>query len=176
MRVIEIDHPATQAEKLRRLARAGITPPDGVQFVSADFAEIPLLEVLGKSRFDLRKPAVFAWLGVIPYLERDAVEATFRAISSLAPQTMVAFDYGIPREALSRVGRVVFDRMAARVAAAGEPWKTFFKPDDLRSTLTEAGYSRVDDLDAAEINRLYFSDRKDGLRVGEAAHIAKATV
>jgi methyltransferase (TIGR00027 family) len=176
VRLLEIDHPATQAEKRRRLAAAGITVPDSVEFIAADLAETPLLDVLRDSRFDPREPAVFAWLGVIPYLERRAVEATFRAISSLGPRNVVVFDYGVPRELLGFIGRIVFDRMAARVAAAGEPWKTFFRPDELDAMLRDAGYTAVEDLNAAEINKRYFSGRRDKLRVGEAAHLAKASV
>ena len=104
------------------------------------------------------------------------MEATLRDICSFGRGNVVVFDYGLPREALGLVSRIVFDRMAARVAAIGEPWKTFFLPEQLRSTLEKIGFTEIEDLAANEINARYFNDRTDGLRVGEAAHLAKAIV
>ena len=42
LRVFEVDHPATQAWKRRRLADAAIAVPDGVRFVAVDFQADPL--------------------------------------------------------------------------------------------------------------------------------------
>ena len=86
------------------------------------------------------------------------------------------FDYGIPRESMGRASQVVFDRMAVRVAAIGEPWKTFFLPERLRAMLERIGFTETEDLGAKEINARYFANRSDGLQVGEAAHLVKATV
>jgi methyltransferase (TIGR00027 family) len=38
LRVVEVDHPATQAWKRQRLAEAGLAVPDGVTFVATDFS------------------------------------------------------------------------------------------------------------------------------------------
>lgn len=45
------------------------------------------------SGFDPAKPALFLWEGVIPYLDREAVETTLRKIASTARGSVVAFDY-----------------------------------------------------------------------------------
>jgi O-methyltransferase involved in polyketide biosynthesis len=47
--------------------------PDDVTFVAIDFATTSLADAL---RID--GPAFFSWLGVVPYLERDAIETTLR--------------------------------------------------------------------------------------------------
>ena len=176
IRVFEIDHPATQAEKRRRLAASGIELADNVSLIPADLSARSLGEALASSVFEPGKPAVFAWLGVIPYLELPAIEATFRYVASLPSETEIVFDYGLPRRSLSFLGRLVFDRMASRVAAIGEPWKTFFTPDDLLRLLHSVGFRAVEDLGASEINARYFAGRSDRLRVGEAGRIAKAVV
>jgi methyltransferase (TIGR00027 family) len=176
LRVFEIDHPSTQAVKRQRLTSAGIPLPENLSFIAVDLSLCSLREALDASAFDRGQPAVFAWLGVIPYLDIGAVEGTFRDIASLPKGTVVVFDYGLPRENLSVIGRVVFDRMAARVAAIGEPWKTFFTPGSLERMIRSLRYAALEDLDASEINARYFAGRADGLRVGEAAHLAAATV
>jgi len=169
LRVFEVDHPATQAVKRARLAGAGIRIPDDVVFVPVDFATTSLADAL-----DIRGPAFFSWLGVVPYLERDAIEATLRYVASLPAGTAIVFDYGTSPASLSLVGRIVFDRMAKRVAAAGEPWKTFFAPEELAAMLRACGFSQVENWGPAELNARYFAGRADGLRIGEMMQIAKA--
>jgi methyltransferase (TIGR00027 family) len=176
LRVFEVDHPATQAVKRQRLASAGLVAPENLSLISADLSVCSLRDALDTSSFDRGEPAVFAWLGVIPYLEIGVVETTFCDISSLPQGTEIVFDYGLPRERLSFIGRVVFDRMAARVAAVGEPWKTFFTPESLQKTIRSLGFVGLEDLGPSEINARYFADRNDRLRVGEAAHLARAIV
>jgi methyltransferase (TIGR00027 family) len=176
LRVFEVDYPATQQLKRRRIAEAGIDIPQSVTYVEVDFASQSFLDRLVQTGFERDRPAFFSWLGVVPYLELPAITGTLRAIASLPRETTIVFDFGCPRSSLSAIGRVVFDRMSARVAAAGEPWKTFFSPEELLGMLHSAGFSVAEDCAAQELNARYFSARNDGLRVGEMAHIARAIV
>lgn len=174
LRVFEVDHPATQAVKRERLARAGI---DGrVTFVPVDFSRDSLSERLSEAGFDGHAAAFFSWLGVVPYLELDSIRATLSFVGSLARQTAIVFDYGTPPSQLSLAGRLVYERLAKRVAAIGEPWKTFFAPEELLGLLRACGFSRAHDHGPGELNRRYFSGRADGLRIGEMLHIAKGVV
>ncbi|MEA2329405.1 MAG: hypothetical protein QOE68_4364, partial [Thermoanaerobaculia bacterium] len=125
LRVFEVDHPDTQAIKRQRLAFSGIDIPSSLTFVPIDFTTTTLDHALHGAGFDETKPAFFSWLGVVPYLERPAIDATFRYIASLPKKTAVAFDYAIPPESMSWTSRLIFNQMAKRVAALGEPWKTF---------------------------------------------------
>jgi hypothetical protein len=63
----------------------------------------------------------------------------------------------------------VFERMAERVSAAGEPWQTTFVPEELVRDLRALGFTSVEDLGAKEIEARYLRDRKDGLRVAASA-------
>jgi O-methyltransferase involved in polyketide biosynthesis len=66
--------------------------------------------------------------------------------------------------------------MAARAAAAGEPWVTFFEPDELARELDTAGLAVVDDLGPDAAIARYFRDRGDGLRPGSGARLVCAAV
>ena len=55
--------------------------------------------------------------------------------------------------------------MMQRVAAAGEPFRTFFDPAALAERLRAMGFHRLEDLGADEINARYFNNRTDELRV-----------
>lgn len=176
LRVFEVDHPATQALKLRRLVGRGIAIPAGIVHVATDFAEASLSEVLRRAGFNVEAPAVFSWLGVVPYLERPAIDETLRFVGSLPRGSRIVFDYSRPASALGWLSRLVLNRMARRVAAIGEPWKTFFEPEELAALLQSVGLTVMADFGPEELNSRYFAGRTDRLRVGEAMRIVKAIV
>ena len=176
VRVFEVDHPDTQAAKRRRLRDAAIAIPPTTAFVPIDFATTSLDDGLRGSGFDREQPSVFAWLGVVPYLDRDAIVRTLRVIASLPRGTRVIFDYGGAPSTLSWLSRFVLWRLRRRLKAIGEPIKSSFTPAGITALLREAGFSEVEDLNYTELNRRYMANRADGLRVGEAMHIIKGTV
>ena len=176
LRVFEVDHPATQATKRQRLAASGIDIPSSLTFVPIDFAITPLDVALRDAGFDAGAPAFFSWLGVVPYLERVAIDATFRFIGSLPKGTTLVFDYAVSPETLSWTARLIFNQMAKRVAAVGEPWKTFFAPQVLLDDLRRAGFTSAEDFGAEMLNRRYFAGRTDKLKIGGMGHMAMAKV
>lgn len=176
LRVFEVDYPSTQAWKREKLDRAGIAIPESVTFVPLDFESQTLAEGLRGAGFDAGRTAFFSWLGVVPYLRRDAIRATLSFVGSLPAGTAIVFDYGIPPSSLPLLQRAVYRYLARRVAAAGEPFQTFFDPSELAAILREAGFARVEDYGPSEINDRYFSGRADGLRVGSAGRLVHAAV
>src|SRR5450432_3003501 len=72
VRVFEVDYPATQGWKRDRLKQAGLALPASLTFASVDFERQSLAEGLAAAGFRADAPAFFQWLGVVPYLTRDA--------------------------------------------------------------------------------------------------------
>ena len=178
LRVFEVDHPATQSWKRDRLASGGIPLPPSLAFAPIDFERERLADVLSRVGFEKSRPAVFGWLGVVAYLNLDAIFDTLRFVASCAPATTIVFDYSMPPDHLAPRQRQRFDAIAGKAAAAGEPWLTFFEPLDLEVRLRAIGFGEIAHVDADTLNHLYFSSRTDGLRiegVGRFAHIARAT-
>lgn len=165
LRIFEMDHPATQAWKQQRLEQSGIHVPASVTFVAVDFERETLIDRLIATDFDVRIPTFCSWLGVLPYLTHGAAEETLRALGGLAPGSGVAFDYAVPRAALSPAEQAAFDWLAERVASSGEAFQPGFEPADLRALLLQCGYTRVEELDSDAINARYFAGRTDGLMV-----------
>jgi methyltransferase (TIGR00027 family) len=165
LRVFEVDFPATQQWKQSMLDEAQIALPANLTFVPLDFEHRTLAEGLTEAGFNPRLPAFFGWLGVVPYLTLPAVRATLETIAQLPAGTAVAFDYARSPETLSPVGRTAFDGLAARVAAAGEPFQLFFTPATIEAELLRAGFHRFEQLDSGQLNDVYFNDRADGLKL-----------
>jgi methyltransferase (TIGR00027 family) len=167
--VFEVDHPATQGWKRQLLEEAGIEPLGTTTFVAVDFECDDLAKQLADSGFDLGEPAFFSWLGVIPYLTREAFDETLGFLASTARGSGVAFDWCVEPSMLGAEERMAVEALAARVAAAGEPFQLFFRPEDLEASLRAAGFDEIETLGRDEINARYFADRSDGLHVPGAA-------
>jgi methyltransferase (TIGR00027 family) len=165
LRIFEVDHPATQAWKRACLEQSDVHVPEAVTFVPVDFEREELMARLAASGFDAAAPAFCSWLGVLPYLTREAAAGTLRALGALPAGSGVAFDYAVSRESLSPTQRASYDWLAERVARAGEPFRLGFEPAELRRLLLECGFTRVEDLDGEAIGALYFAGRADGLTV-----------
>ena len=114
LRVFEVDYPATQEWKRRRLAAGAIPIPSSLTFAPVDFERQTLPDGLRDAGFDPRKPAFFSWLGVTMYLTREAISSTFRFVASTPPGGGIALDYAIPRSSLGWVGRPVQARPIRR--------------------------------------------------------------
>jgi len=165
LRVFEVDYPATQEWKRRKLANAGIEVPQSVTYAPVDFERQTLSDGLRAAGFVPAQVSFFSWLGVTMYLTDEALNSTFGFIASTPPGGGVAFDYAVPRESLNWMGRLALAAISNRVAAAGEPFRTFFNPHELAERLQRIGFHHLEDLGSDEINARYFKDRTDGLRV-----------
>ena len=176
LRVFEVDHPATQAWKRRRLKAAGVTIPGSLVFAPVDFETQGLAEGLAAAGFDPARPAFVSWLGVVMYLTDEAAFQTLGYVAGLRPGSEIVFDFPVPLSALDPIRRFLFGRLLRRLDAIGEPFRSFFDPADLRRRLLALGFTDVETLGADEVNRLYFAGRKDRLRLLGPGRLARARV
>lgn len=173
LRVFEVDHPATQLWKRERLTRSGLPVPGSLTFAPVDFERDNFLDALAAAGFRADHPTFFLWLGVVPYLTREAVFATLRSIATI-PGAEVVFDYGEPYENLPPARRQYLEAMAARVAALGEPWLSRFDPEDLWRDLRGLGFAEIEDLGFHELRSRFFADLIPPLDDGPGPHAIRA--
>ena len=88
----EIDHPATQRQKLRALSKIGA---ERLHFVAADLSANGLdREALIKNSFDPNQRTFWIAEGLLMYLRPDKISSLMRTLSSLsAPGSQVAFTF-----------------------------------------------------------------------------------
>jgi methyltransferase (TIGR00027 family) len=170
--VWEVDHPASQQDKQERLAEAG-TPPvvaRSVRFAPVDFATDDLGSALEATGHDASVPTTWLWEGVVPYLTRDEVRATVRAVADRsAPGSALVLNYQGPSVKAS-AGRLIARVLNSSVTAS-EPWRSLWKPQKMAALLTEYGLRVVSDEDLLAIaNRLESSMRgRTSLHSGRVA-------
>ena len=176
LEIFEVDQPASQALKRRRLAEAGVRVAGNVHFAAADLRREPLGAALARAGFSGAVPAFFSWLGVTIYLSRDANLATLRAIAtSSAPGSELVFTY-IDQRVLDGRRSPALEQMRTKRAALGEPWLSGFDPTELAAELEPLGLVLLENMNGRELTARYCAGRTGGLSAGVAGHVARVRV
>ena len=150
LEIYEVDHPATQAWKLERLAEAQIAFPPWLIFVPVDFERDEVGEKLAAAGFQQNSPAFFTWLGVVPYLTQDAIGRTLDYLSSIQ-NSEVVFDYMEPPEAFSEELRQIEKARAEQLEKMGERSDSRFEPAGMAAILRSHGFCAIEDINFQEI-------------------------
>jgi methyltransferase (TIGR00027 family) len=178
LEVFEIDHPATQEFKLRRIAELGWKHPAKLNFISIDFTKEDLESVLTRSSsYDTKAKSFFSWLGVTMYLTPDEVFATLRSITNVAPMgSTVVFDY-LDNDAFNQDKlSTEMQRRQEFLRKIGEPMITGFNQSKLADNLISLKFHLHEDLNSVDIEERYFQGRTDGYHASKHGHFACATV
>ncbi|MCB9598229.1 MAG: SAM-dependent methyltransferase [Sandaracinaceae bacterium] len=151
--VFEVDHPATQRLKRRRVA--GLTPcAADLRFVSVDFTREDLAARLGEEGHDASRPTFWIWEGVTMYLPVEASRATLTALAGRsAPGSALAVTYATTDDGLwfARLSGPV--RLAFRVL--GEPLRGMTSPADFAALLESTGWTLRDDTGPPDWRRRF---------------------
>ena len=176
VRIIEVDHPATQVVKLARIAASGVPLPLlDFETVPVDFERENLSEGLARSGFDGTQPAFFAWQGVIYYLTAAAIADTLGHIAArAAPGSELVFDFLLPEFAVQRGRRHVWSLTRAMTTRMGERYISYHTPEQLQTLLDTAGFELVEVQRDHELEARYCAGRRDDLTVMHGFGIARA--
>ena len=136
VRVLEVDHPATQAVKREHLDK--LPPPIGaVEFVSVDFEHQSLRNALVNAKHDAAQPTCWIWEGVVMYLTPAAIRSTLKDVASRSsPGSTIIVNY----HTTMRRGIASLILRALR-----EPVRSAWSPAEMADELKAAGFSVTSD-------------------------------
>jgi methyltransferase (TIGR00027 family) len=175
LQVFEVDHPATQTWKRRRVAELELVVPATLHYAPVDFEKETLIDGLLRTSFNQEAPAFFSWLGVTQYLTQPAILRTLQDIVAVAaPGSELVIQFIAPAEALVDKEAALVTALAEGAARVGEPWLTFFKPVDLEKHLRRIGLEEIVHFGADEASTSYLAERTDGLRLPAYFRMIKA--
>ena len=173
LRIFEVDHPATQAWKRQRLAEVGISVPEPLTFAPIDFERETLAGGLAAVGFRSNERTFFTWLGVVPYLTDEAVLATVGYVAGLKGGAQIVFDYVTAAEFnAEQEGQATHEALSARVASAGEPFRSAFNPARLPAQLRSLGFRTVEDVSGGDLVARYLGRAPSGR--ASTAHVVRA--
>ncbi len=160
--------PSSRYWQRAALAAAGIEIPPNVRFADVDFERETLAHGLARCGVHTAKRTFFSWLGVTQYLTRDSIEATLRTVLSFPKRSEIVFTFAHTASANSK--------LAQGSASAGEPWISYFTPDELGAMLRSLGFSGASFLSREEAERRYYANRTDGFAAPPRVTIVTARV
>lgn len=173
LRVIEVDHPATQRWKRERLAEIGLPLPDFLSFVECDFETTSVTSALHSTAFRAEQPAVVTWMGVVYYLAKETVSRALVELAGLlAPGSAVVLDYQFPLEGLAQRYRDLHGPMSTVLKQFGEPQVNRYLPDEIRDELLGAGFARADLPARSELYARYFKPLASPIPMSERFGVA----
>ncbi len=173
LKVFEVDYPATQAWKRNRLAEIGLAIPESLTFAAIDFESDDLGHGLSTAGFDADSPAFFFWLGVVPYLGREAIAATLRYIAGIR-ESEVVFDYSEPLENYPPDQRAAISALGSYTAEIGEPWLSHFDPHEIAQELSGYGFDSLEDLGTSQLAVRYLGAPTGTPDRGPGGHVLRA--
>jgi methyltransferase (TIGR00027 family) len=139
VRYFELDHPATQGDKAKRL---GSLQRDGERFVLApvDFRQDDVASLLAAAGHDAGAPSLFICEGLLVYLDQPTIARLLGALRSRAalPSTLAA-SLAVHREGVDPEQAVVTANSRRRTAMS-EPWRTILPAGAHLGLLTRAGW------------------------------------
>ncbi|HEU4944996.1 MAG TPA: SAM-dependent methyltransferase [Solirubrobacterales bacterium] len=162
VRVLEVDHPASQASKRKHIRRLLGREPEHVTYVPIDFNGEDLDATLAAAGHRRSVRTLFVWSGVSPYLPEEAVEETLSWVGGHRdPPASIVFDAvwaevvdgsrDYPGAAEARKG----------AAEAGEPFRWGIPEGRAEETLSRFGLRAERALDPVEARAAYLK-RSDG--------------
>ncbi len=172
MRIVEVDHPATQAAKREMLASAGLETPGNLTFAAVDFSQESLGEVLARLGIGPEDSVYFSWLGVTMYLDEAAIDASLAAMVGAAKQVSLTLTFKTPDDSPSDAA------IAAFVASLGEAFVSHFTPDEMSLKLAQHGFAQQDFLTPEKALEAYFTPLRGGIpapRRTSIVHAVKAS-
>ena len=135
----EVDHPATQRDKLERLGRLGIAASH-VRFVEADFTADPVADRLLAAGLEASVPSLFLLEGVAVYLEPAVLETVLEQFRQVAaPGSRLAISVSLSR----KHDEGARARFQAAVAALGEPARSIFDAGQAEDLLARTGWRTI---------------------------------
>ncbi|NBJ69889.1 MULTISPECIES: class I SAM-dependent methyltransferase [Clostridia] len=175
LKIFEIDHPATQEFKKKRLANAHLYIPNHLHFIPVDFSnkwsDLSLLD----DEFDNGKKTFFSLLGVSYYITKEDISSLFNHLFSHVPSgSSIVFDYADEKlfEEKGMYNRV--ENMLKMASAGEEPMQSCFSYEGLEYMLEKAGLLIYEHLSPTEINERFFNNRSDYLTAFETIHYIHA--
>jgi methyltransferase (TIGR00027 family) len=177
VKVFEVDHPATQQTKLKKLAKIFGGVPQHVTYVSIDFNTQTLEQRLPACGYAEHAQTLFIWQGVTQYLTPEGVDGTLEFVARhSAPGSAIIFDYmytalldGTVKH--GEVSKMRRDRWLSNEALAfGIPAGT------ITTFLEQRGFTQVHDANFQYLHDTYFTGARAGRTVADGYAIVSAVV
>jgi methyltransferase (TIGR00027 family) len=181
VKVFEVDHPATQAVKTRKLRRLLGSLPSHVVYAPIDLIKGALDKTLFESGYDRKLKTLFICEGVMYYLSAEAVDEILAFVANnSAKGSAIVFDYFVQMTAdkanESGISTKKLEQIARSARRHGEPVTFRMRPESVGEFLSTRGFQMRANVTAQDLKTLYFKGSSQRRRVSAHLAVVRATV
>lgn len=157
-KVFEVDHPATQQDKVVTLKKQFGSLPSHLHLVPVDFTHDVLADRLLKAGYEPDRRTMFIWEGVSMYLPPGAVDQTLAFVAQQSGRgSSIVFDYTHPDVIDGTCRRREATMWRKSVKRLGEELLFGIQEGAIEKFLKPRGFSVVKNADHAFLKQEYFT-------------------
>jgi len=177
VKTFEVDHPATQQDKLEKLHSIFGKVPGHVIYVPVDFNIQTLEDCLLQSGYDPTLKTLFIWQGVTMYLTAEAVDNTLAFVTDHSPSgSAIIFDY-VYRHVLDGTQKQSeISGMRRYRFMTGEGLSFGIEEGAVEAFLIQRGFRQVKDVNVNDLKLAYFTGVNANRKVAGGYGIATGVV
>jgi methyltransferase (TIGR00027 family) len=176
IKVFEVDHPATQMVKLKKLQKIFGNIPEHVTYVPVDFNE-ETLQKLFDFGYSPQLRTLFIWEGVVYYLTAQAVDRTLEFIlKSSASGSSIIFDYMYTAALNAAHKRREVNRMQTVRKFTGEGLTFGIEEGQVEEFLQKRGFIQIENGTSEDLKKAYFTGVNQSRAVAPIYAIVHAVV
>jgi methyltransferase (TIGR00027 family) len=177
VKVFEVDHHATQADKLAKLKAIMGQTPVHVTYVRNNSNTQAIQQRLPESGYDPSLKTLFVWQGVTMYLTPKAVDETLRfVVQQSAAGSAIVFDYIYQLALVGVQKRGEVSNMRRYRFLTGEALTFGIEEGKVETFLEQRGFHKVQDINANDLRRAYFTNKNVDRKIASGYGIVVAEV
>jgi methyltransferase (TIGR00027 family) len=173
--VFEVDLPAVQADKKKKLLQVLGRLPGNVTYVPIDFDAQTLKTALSGTSFDAMNRTFYIWEGVTQYLSEQAVNQTLSFVGGSAPGSEIVFTY-VLKSIIERRSDIPDANHMMDVVAKQSPWIFGLDPSSLPDFLKPFHLNLAANVGTQEYQEKYLMPMGRKLDVFAGERIAQAYI
>lgn len=176
-KVFEVDHPATQQIKIKKLKEIFDSLPKHVFFVPINFAEQHLNKRLIESGFESNINTLFIWEGVTYYLTPEEIDITLSSVVDNSQSgSSIIFDYTHSSVVDGSCIHKEAKMFSKGAESYREPLRFGIHEGSIESFLKQRGFGQINNVSNEWLKQHYFTGINKNRRITPIFEIVQATV
>jgi methyltransferase (TIGR00027 family) len=175
--IFEVDHPVTQAVKMKKIKEIFGSLPDHVVYVPADLGEHGFGQRLLDKGYDRSWKTLFLMEGLSYYLLPEMVDEILSFITGNSGRgSCILFDY-LPQSVVDGSCELeAAKNIRSHLAKLGEPLLFGIEDGAVETFLTKRGFSKIQNVTSEDYKKAYFQGINEGRIVLGLLSFAHAVV
>ena len=177
IKVLEIDHPATQSIKIEKITEIFGSLPDYVTYIPIDLELNNFGQQLLESGYNKSLKTLFIMEGLLMYLSPEMVDKILSfTVHNSGKGSAIIFDY-IPLSVVDGTCKLeAGQNWRNGVMAVGEPFLFGIKDGEIQSFLVQRGFGNIKNMTSEDYKKAYFHGKNKDRKVNSLSSFAYAVI